>query len=314
MSGTNVSLSTFATVTALSDSARSVQEDAMANPVFNNSPVFQDPVQRRGQKAPTSTVSYGTAGAQTADAATLDTLYNAPSATTRDTGRLTYDDVIIRTGGLLALLVVVAAGSWYVTPTAPWILWVGMIAGLVLGLVNAFRKEPSPPLIILYTAAQGLFLGGISYLFQNYAVEGTSTGTAAPIVTQAVIATLATFAGALVLFRSGKIRVTPRFTRWLLIGLVGYLIFSVANLVASFFLASDGFGPFRNGIWGVLAGLVGVGLAAASLIVDFDAIKRGVEKGAPAKFAWSAAFGLIVTLVWLYLEFLRLFAILQGRN
>jgi len=314
MSGTNAPLSTFATVTALSDSARSVQEDAMANPVFNNSPVFQDPVQRRGQKSPASTVSYGTAGAATTDAATLDTLYNAPSATTRDTGRLTYDDVIIRTGGLLALLVVIAAGSWYLTPSMPWILWVGMLAGLVLGLVNAFRKEPSPPLIIAYTAAQGLFLGGISYLFQNYVVEGTSTGTAAPIVTQAVIATLATFAGALLLFRSGKVRVTPRFTRWLLIGLVGYLIFSLANFVASFFLASDGFGPFRNGIWGVLAGLVGVGLAAASLIVDFDAIKRGVDKGAPAKFAWSAAFGLIVTLVWLYLEFLRLFAILQGRN
>ena len=94
--------------------------------------------------------------------------------------------------------------------------------------------------------------------------------------------------------------------------MVGYLLFSLANLVASFFIASDGFGPFRNGIWGVLAGLVGVGLAAASLIVDFDAIKRGVENGAPAKFAWSAAFGLIVTLVWLYLEFLRLFAILRG--
>ena len=286
----------------------------MANPIFNNSPVFQDPVQRRGQKSPTSTVSYGTPGPQVADAATLDQMYDAPAATTRDTGRLTYDDVIIKTGGLLALLVVTSVASWYLTPTMPWLLWVGMIAGLVLGLVNAFRKEPSPPLIIAYTFAEGLFLGGISLLFQNFQVAGSSTGTAEPIVTQAVIATLATFAGALFLFRSGKVRVTPKFTRWLLIGMVGYLLFSVANLVASFFIASDGFGPFRNGIWGVLAGLVGVGLAAASLIVDFDAIKRGVEKGAPAKFAWSAAFGLIVTLVWLYLEFLRLFAILQGRD
>ncbi len=286
----------------------------MANPVFNNSPVFQDPVQRRGQKSPASTISYGTAGAQTADAATLDRMYDAPAATTRDTGRLTYDDVIIKTGGLVALLVVVAVGSWYATPTMPWLLFIGMVVGLVLGLVNAFKKEPSPPLIIAYTAAQGLFLGGISYLFQNVLVEGTSTGTAAPIVTQAVIATVATFVGALLLFRSGKVRVTPKFTRWLLIGMVGYLLFSLANFVASFFIASDGFGPFRNGIWGVLAGLLGVGLAAASLIVDFDSIKRGVERGAPAKFAWSAAFGLIVTLVWLYLEFLRLFAILQGRN
>jgi uncharacterized YccA/Bax inhibitor family protein len=279
----------------------------VANPVFNNSPIFQDPNARNGKgntAAPASTI----------DAVTLEKMYGAPSATTRETGRMTYDDVIVRTGGLLALLVVVAAASWALTDQLPWLYWVGAIAGLVLGLVNAFRREPSPALIVAYTIAEGVFVGGISYLFTRFAVEGTVDGTAQPIVLQAIIATMATFAAALFLFRSGKVRVTPKFTRWLLIGLVGYLIFSLANFVASFFLASDGFGPFRNGIWGVLAGLVGVGLAAASLIVDFDAIKRGVDKGAPAKFAWSAAFGLIVTLVWLYLEFLRLFAILQGRN
>lgn len=313
----------------------------MANPVFSNSAVFGDPraranhprqrAQQRGaagqqslppQAAPGQAL-YGQAAGQpdagapsvygqpgaypSADPATLEQMYDAPTATTRDTGRLTYDDVIVKTGGLLALLVVVAAATWYV---APQLYFVGAIVGLVLGLVNAFKKNPSPPLIIAYTVAQGVFLGGISYLFQNVYVEGVSTS---PIVLQAVLATFATFGASLFLFRSGKVRVTPKFTRWLLIAMVGYLAFSVVNLVLSFFIGGD-FGPLRSGWVGVVAGLVAVGLAAASLIMDFDSIKRGVEQGAPARLAWSAAFGLIVTLVWLYLEILRILAILQGRD
>lgn len=284
----------------------------MSNPVFSNSPVFGDPNARRGQKGAGPTVVYGTAGAQAADAATLEQMYAAPTATAPQMGRLTYDDVIVKTGGLLALLVVVAVATWTL---APGLYWLGAIVGLVLGLVNSFRREPSPALIVAYVVAQGVFLGGISLLFTNIAVESSGTGDAQPIVLQAVIATLATFAAALALFKSGKVRVTGKFYKWLLISMVGYLAFSLVNVVMSFFVSSDSvFGPLRGGTWGVIAGLVAVGLAAASLIVDFDSIKRGVEAGVPAKFAWSAAFGLIVTLVWLYLEFLRLFAILSGRD
>jgi len=187
---------------------------------------------------------------------------------------------------------------------APQLFFVGMIVGLVLGLVNAFKKEPSPVLIALYALAQGVFLGGISAFYDSF-YDG--------VVIQAVLATVAVFATSLVLFRSGKVRVTPKFQKFLLIGMVGYLAFSVLNLVLSFFMPGD-FGPLRSGWMGVIVGLVAVGLAAASLIMDFDSIKRGVEKGVPAKFAWSAAFGLLVTLVWLYLEMLRLLAILQGRD
>ncbi len=274
----------------------------MSNPVFNSSPVFGE---RRRGAAP---VAYGTqtatAGAVGADAATLEQMYTAPAATTADTGRLTYDDVIVKTGGLLLLLVVVAAATWQIAPG----LWpIGMVVGLVLGLVNAFKREPSPALIALYTVAQGVFLGGISLAFQNMTIDGV-TGGAEPIVLQAILGTFATFGAALFLFRSGRVRVTPKFTRWLLIALVGYLAFSLLNFVLSFFIASEGFGPLRNGPVGILVGLVAVGLAAASLIMDFDAIQRGVRAGVPAKFAWSAAFGLIVTLVWLYLEILRLLA------
>jgi len=293
----------------------------MANPVFNNSPVFGDPrrqPQGRQQQpvwgTPSPTATYGSAGTATVDAATLDQMYGAPAATTRETGRLTYDDVIVKTAGLLGLLVVVAAGSWYLTPQMPWLLWLGMIGGLVLGLVNAFRRTPSPALITLYTVFEGAFLGGISYLFSNFVVDQSSTGTAEPIVLQAVIATFVTFGAALALFKSGKVRVTPKFTRWLLIAMVGYVAYSLLNFVLAFFVTSDGFGPLRNGWLGIVVGLVAVGLAAASLIVDFDAIKRGVEGGVPRSFAWTAAFGLIVTLVWLYLEFLRLFAMLASNR
>jgi uncharacterized YccA/Bax inhibitor family protein len=283
----------------------------MSNPVFSNSAIFGDPRRAPRQRAgapagPVQQASYGTS-AVTTDPAVLEGMYQAPSATTRDTGRLTYDDVVIKTGGLLALLVVTAAATWYL---APGLFWVGAIVGLVLGLVNAFKKEPSPALIVAYTVAEGVFLGGISYLFQNVYVSGTS---AQPIVLQAVIATFATFGAALFLFKSGRVRVTPKFTRWLMVALVGYVAFSVLNFVLSFFMGGD-FGPLRSGWVGVAVGLVAVGLAAASLIMDFDSIKRGVEQGVPAKFAWSAAFGLIVTLVWLYLEILRILAILQGRD
>ena len=282
----------------------------MSNPVFNNSAIFGEP--RRGrtttiQPSPYQAAGTGAAASAGMDAASLEQMYGAPTATTRDTARLTYDDVIIKTAGLLALLVAVAAVTWYV---APGLFFVGMIVGLVLGLVNAFKKEPSPVLIIAYTIAQGVFLGGISYLFENMVVDGSS---AQPIVLQAVLATFATFGAALALYASGKVRVTPKFTRFLMISMVGYLVFSLLNLVLMFVLPStEMFGPLRSGPIGVLVGLFAVGLAAMSLIVDFDAIKRGVQQGVPAKYAWSAAFGLIVTLVWLYLEILRILAILRN--
>ena len=276
----------------------------MSNPVFSNSAIFGEP--KRGRTTTVQPNQYQAADAGTAAMpgmaqASLEQMYGAPAATTRETGRMTYDDVIVKTGGLLALLVASAAVTWVV---APQLFIAGMIVGLVLGLINAFKKEPSPVLIALYALAQGVFLGGISAFYDSF-YDG--------VVIQAVLATVAVFATSLVLFRSGKVRVTPKFQKFLLIGMVGYLAFSVLNLVLSFFMPGD-FGPLRSGWMGVIVGLVAVGLAAASLIMDFDSIKRGVEKGVPAKFAWSAAFGLLVTLVWLYLEMLRLLAILQGRD
>jgi uncharacterized YccA/Bax inhibitor family protein len=295
----------------------------MSNPVFSRSDVFGEPRRtgaagaRRGGTAtyPNQSPAYGTppqpgqygqygAGQQPVDASDLDAMYQSPSATTADTRRMTYDDVIIKTGGLLALLVVVAAATWTLVPRPMLgiVMIVGLIGGLVLGLVNAFKRNPSPALIVAYTVFEGAFLGAISLMF-NQIAEGA--------VWQAVLGTASVFAVSLFLFRSGKVRVTPKFTRWLMFALMGYALFSLINFVLMMTGVLDGFG-MRNGPIGVIVGLVAVGLAAASLIVDFDSIKRGVEAGVPAKMAWAAAFGLLVTLIWLYLELLRLVTIISS--
>lgn len=283
----------------------------MRNPVFSNSAVFGEPRRTGAPGGATATASspygqaqYGAGGQAGMDASQLDRMYDAPSATPADTKRMTYDDVIVRTGGLLAVLVVVAAATWFLVPPAMLgiALWGGLILGLVLGLVNAFKKNPSPVLIVLYAAAEGVFLGALSFLY-NSMFEGA--------VTQAVIGTLSVFAGTLLLYRSGKIRVTPKFTRFLMMALVGYALFSLVNFALMAFGVIGGEFGLRTGPMGIIIGAVAIILAIMSLMVDFEFIKQGVQQGAPARMAWAAAFGLLVTLVWLYTEILRLIAIVN---
>jgi len=283
----------------------------MSNPVFNNTAVFREPRSRGRAQGPRGggLLQGGAAPSARYDAATFEGMYRAPSATTVQTGRLTYDDVIVKAGALLAVVVVAAAATWALVPPTMLVgaMVVGGLVGFVLGMVNSFKTNPSPALILAYGVAEGVFIGAISNVYSSL-YQG--------IVLQAVLATMATFVACLVLFRSGKVRVTPKFTRWLLVAMVGYLVFSLVNVLLMVFnVGGDGmFGPLRGGFLGVLVGLFAVGLAAAMLIVDFDSIKRGVEGGAPARFAWTAAFGLVVTLIWMYLEFLRLLAILRGND
>ena len=309
----------------------------MTNPVFQNSPYFGE--NRKGGRTPAGYPTYpgytpgsGTTYAQPQQGYAqpqqgygqpqqgygrpggvedLERAYGGPAAAPADTGRMTYDDVIVKTGLVLGVIVVAAAFNWVVMGANPLLTFGGAIVGLVLGLVNAFKKEPSKALILAYAAAEGLFLGGISAVF-GAMYEG--------IVLQAVLGTTATFVAALFLYKSGTVRVTPKLTRFFLIALVGYALFSLVNVVLMLTGASDDAWGLRTGVeimgipLGVFLGIFAVGLAALSLIMDFDAIKRGVDAGVPARFAWSAAFGLAVTLVWLYIEFLRLLAILRGSD
>ncbi|GAB3566037.1 Bax inhibitor-1/YccA family protein [Spelaeicoccus albus] len=240
----------------------------------------------------------------------LENLYAQPSAGPAQTGRMTYDDVMIKTGSLFAVLLAAAVVGWFV----PALALPMALVGFVLGLVNAFKREPSPALIIIYAAAQGVFLGGISGIF-----EGMYSG----IVLQAVIGTFSVFGVMLALFASGKIRVTPKFTKMLLMAVIGYGVFCLVNLGVMLFNPDMSMFGMR-GIevdlpiigrmpLGIVIGVVAVVLAAFCLVMDFDMIQKGVQNGIPRKYAWTCAFGLMVTLIWLYIEILRILALFRGR-
>jgi len=229
-------------------------------------------------------------------ASDLDHIYAQPSATTADTGRMTYDDVVVKTAIVFVAVLVGGAVGWQV----PGLFFLGVIGGLVLGLVNSFKRNPSPALIVGYGLLEGLALGGITSLF-----EARYSGIAA----QAVLATLSVFGVVLLGFRSGRLRTSPRLNKIFFIAIMGYLVFQVVNLLL---ISFGGATSLRTGGLGLLIGGVAVLLASYSLVMDFEFIQAGVQQGVPAKFAWTAAFGLTVTLVWLYLELLRILAILRN--
>ncbi len=213
--------------------------------------------------------------------------------------RLTINDVIIKTMLVFAVTVVFAIAGWNLVETMPWVMWLGMLGGLALGLVNSFKKVPSPPLILLYAVLQGLMLGGISNLYSALA-EG--------IILQAVVATMVTFGVMLTLYMTGVIKVTKKFQSIMLVALVSYLVLGVVSLVWAMFGGGDGMGIYGTG-FGPIVAVLGVLIAAFFLLLDFEAISQGIKFGAPERESWRMAFGLLVTLIWLYLEFLRLLAI-----
>lgn len=275
----------------------------MANPYLSNSPHFGKATHGAHFQPRGGTATAPKRGYEPQFEA-VEQSYYAPDAGPQDTGRMTYEDVIVRTGGLLALVVGTAAAAWFLVP--PGLQFVALIGGLalglVLGLVNAFKREPSPGLIMGYALAKGAFLGIISGVF-----ETMYSG----IVVQAILASFITFGVTLAAFRSGKIRVTPKFTKIVIIATISYGVFVLINFGIVWF--TDIGGPFglREGWIGLAIGAFAVILAALNLVLDFDMIARGVRSGVPRKYAWSAAFGLTVTLIWLYIEFLRILAILR---
>ena len=234
----------------------------------------------------------------------LDEMYGRPSASSTDTGRMSYEDTIMKTLISFGILVAGAIVGWIV----PLLAIPGFIIGFVWALVNIFKKQPSRGLILTYAGFQGLFVGGLSAIFAGM-WEG--------IVPQAVFGTLAVIGVTLFLFLSGKFRTSPRMTRIVLVAMVGYMVFSLVNFGLMVFGATDGMFGLRSmeifGIpLGVFLGVLVVFLAAYSLVMDFESIQAGVQQGAPRVFGWQAAFGIMVTVVWLYVEILRLLAILRG--
>lgn len=263
----------------------------------------------------------------------LQAMYNAPAATTaaRPTSpaapvtvtggagatevtgpAMSIEGTMVKTFGLFALLLVGAVGAWMLTTVNPaagsMAMIVGGIVGFVLAMVNIFKREPSAPLVLLYALAQGVFLGALSRVF-----EAQWDG----IVVQAVLATLAVVGVTLALFASGKIRASAKGTKIFLIAMVGYVVFSLINmLLVSFNVISNPWGIGGMEIFGIPLGLIigvfAVLLGAYSLVLDFEFIRNGVANRMPAKYEWTGGFGIMVTVIWLYTEILRMLAITRN--
>ena len=220
---------------------------------------------------------------------------------------LTVDDVVTKTGITLAVLSVAAVVSYFLVGAnvalAMPLTLIGSLGGLALVLIASFgRKQDNPAIVLSYAALEGLALGAISWLFGNVLVQGVSAGA---LITQAVLGTIGVFFGMLVVYKTGAIRVTPKFTRMMVASMVGVLVLMLGNFVIGMF--SHGPGPLRDGgTLSIIFSLVVIGIAAFSFLIDFDAADQMIRAGAPEKAAWGIALGLTVTLVWLYHEILRL--------
>ena len=224
--------------------------------------------------------------------------YSAPSPYAATTRYMTMDDVVTKTGVTFIVTVLAAAATWALPGTTGWgLAFPAVLVGLVLGLVISFKAIANPAATLSYALVEGIFLGAISEAFEQRFGHG--------IVMQAIIGTFGVFAGMLVVYKTGAIRVTPKFTRWMIGALVGVLVLMLANGIAYLFVPG-GLGLRDGGPLAIVFSLVVIGVAAFSLLLDFDMADEAIRRGAPAKFAWYIAFGLLVTVVWLYLEILRL--------
>lgn len=277
-----------------------------SNPVFRSLPKTQGGYATFG----TGAAGYG---AQQMQAEPYTTQYPQQTGVSRP---MTIDDVVTKTGITLAVLSAVAVVSYFLVGMNPGLAgpltFIGAIGGLVMVLIATFgRKQDNPAIVLTYAGLEGLFLGAISWLFGNVVVAGGSAGA---LITQALLATFGVFFGMLVVYKTGAIRVTPKFTRMIVAGMFGVLVLMLGNLVLAMFGVGggEGMGLRSGGTIAIIFSLVCIGLAAFSFLIDFDAADQMIRAGAPEKAAWGVALGLTVTLVWLYIEILRLLSYFQN--
>lgn len=244
----------------------------------------------------------------------LEAMYARPSAGSHDTGRMSMRDALNAISATLGVIVVVG----FVVAVSPAALAlvagetgaqlgfglvtvamiIGVIGGLVTGLVNAFKKRPSPALVLAYAVFEGLLLGGFSGV-----MEFTYPG----IALQAVVGTLAVAGTVLVLFRAGILRTSPTLNKIFMVAMVAYLLFCVVNI--GYLLLTGG--SLRSGLLGLVIGGLAVAMASYSLVMDFEDVQRAASAGVERRYAWRCAFGLAATMVWLYIEILRIIAIFR---
>lgn len=223
------------------------------------------------------------------------------------TGRqdvMTIDDVVVKTLSLVGVTTLLAAITWAVVPpTALFTTWIAaMVVGLVLGLIISFAQVTNPVVLFAYAIVEGVFLGAVSKAYES-AFNG--------IVVSAVIATLSVFLVMAGLYKAKIIRATPKFMKVVIGAAAGLAVVMLVNFVFS--MVSGSAGPLRNG--GPIAigfSLICIVVAALMFVVSFKQIEDGVAAGLPRKYGWLGAFGILVELVWLYLEFLRLLSYFMG--
>ncbi|HLN78555.1 MAG TPA: Bax inhibitor-1/YccA family protein [Nocardioidaceae bacterium] len=232
----------------------------------------------------------------------------------RVSGPMTIDSVVQKTGITLGVVVLVAAATWFLTgdPTVDqnalsglyMLSMVGALGGLALSLVNSFKRVISPALVIAYAALEGLFIGAFSK-----AMEASFGGG---LVVGAVLGTMAAVGGTLAAYKFFNIQVGTKFRKWVVAAMFGFVALALLDFVLAFFGASFGFNGF--GPMGLLSSVIGLGLGVLLLILDFDFVERGIAARLPEQESWRAAFGLTVTIIWIYIELLRILAILRGND
>ena len=271
-----------------------------SNPVLRSLPKSQDGYAQFGAGA----AGFGAGAAHTDPYATQQ----YPDQQAGVSRPLTIDDVVTKTGITLAVVAFIGVVSYFLVSNNPGLMLpfvlVGSLGGLALVLVATFgRKQDNPAIVLSYAAFEGLFIGAASFLFANL----VSTGGPG-MIAQAIFATFGVFVGMLVVYKTGAIRVTPKFTRMLVAAMFGVLALILLNLVLGFFGVGggEGFGLRSGGPLAIIFSVVCIGLAAFMFLIDFDSADQLIRAGAPAKAAWGIALGLTVTLVWLYIEILRL--------
>ena len=223
---------------------------------------------------------------------------------------MTINGTVNRTGFLILLVMAAAWYSWNKTTPQPGgtvtghpLIFVGALGGFVVALITVFKKNLAPITAPIYAVLEGLFLGGLSSIF-----EARFPG----IAVQAILGTFGTMAGLLLAYRTGLIKATENFRLGVFAATAGIAMLYLVSIVMGFFGKSI---PFihQSGAIGIGFSVFVVIIAALNLVLDFDFIEKGEEVGAPKYMEWYAAFGLLVTLVWLYVEMLRLLSKLRSR-
>jgi uncharacterized YccA/Bax inhibitor family protein len=219
-----------------------------------------------------------------------------PAITTR---QMTIEGTLNRAMTLFAIFLVTSIVTWQMQLVS--FIFPAMFVGLGLALWASFSRKVRVPVMLAYAAVQGVFVGGISLIFETV-YDG--------IVMTALTATLVTAGIMFVAYRQQWIRVTSKFRQILTFALLGYMGFAIVNLLVAVFTGNSAY----TSSLGWLIALVGVGLASVTLVLDFADIEQAAQAGVDADFEWRLAFGLMVTLIWMYIEILRLLAILRGND